>query len=146
MTGASNYGPYDLLEDIDLNPPQDYARRVRRFMLDACSRLAERLPAVAASSLRVARDFSNGACDVVALEAARVACWNHLGGRSCDFRDRDVSAVRAVICTLFPDSDDAFDTIHNFLDLAVGAGLPESQLLESMRAHFDARAQGAITP
>ena len=139
MTGASEYGPYDLLEDIDLEPPQDCASEVRSFMLDICSRLAQRMPAVAASSLSVGRDFLSGACDVVALEAARVACWNHLGDRSCEFGDPDVNAVRAVICTLFPDSDDTFDTLHNFLDFAIGAGLPESQLVDGMRAHFDAR-------
>jgi hypothetical protein len=110
-------------------------------MLEVCDRLANRLPVAATSALRVAHEFKQASSDIPEVVAARVACWDCLGDRSCDFQDPEVSAVRAVICTLFPVSDDAIETTHNFLDFAISAGLPEQQLLAIMQAHFDMRAQ-----
>lgn len=137
MNTTSTYGPYDFLDEIDSNPPPDYASRIRPFMLAICDRIVDSWPTVAADGLAIARRFPSDTCSVSHLQSARVACWNYLGSRSCDFEDTEVNAVRAAICTLYPDSAEPFDTIQNFLDFAIGAGLAELELLAVMRTHFD---------
>ena len=141
---SDSYGPYDLLDDLDLTGPSTkHHVRLQSFMLDICERLSDVLPNVALAGLTAARAFRAGSIDSAALEAARVACWDFLGKQSCHFDDPAVCSVRAVICTLFPTSDDAFSTLHLFLDFAGGASIPDSELLASLRAHFSPLHRGS---
>jgi hypothetical protein len=133
MSNGAAYGPYDFLDDIN---PDAHSGEVRPFMLTVCDRLVSRLPAEVLNGLEAARRFQFGSCDATELESARVACWNYLGNRSCEFQDPDVNAVRAVICAMYPDSEDAFHTIHVFLDFVIAAGLAEGDVLGAMRNHF----------
>jgi hypothetical protein len=133
---SDSYGPYDLLDELDLaGAPNDYEVRVRSFMLAVCDRISD-LPEVALVAVNASRSFQNGALDARSLAAARVACWNSLGSRSCDFQDPAVCRVRAAICTTFPEPDDPFDAIHNFLDFAAPSGVTDSDLLALLASHF----------
>lgn len=139
MSDEEEYGPYELLSDLDLNRAVTAnSKAVVTFMFAACRGLVPALPPIVVDGLAEAHSFHFGATSAEALEKARVACWNFLGRTSSDFQDPVVCRVRAALCTMYPERDDPFDVLNNFLGFAIGGGVPEAEILVLMKQYLAA--------
>jgi hypothetical protein len=100
--------------------------------------LSDRLPSAAERWLQAADEYRRGSISRRELGAARVAAWDHLGDRSCDFGSPEVYAVRAVLFLLYPDigEDDPSDVVWHFLDFCEGAVLAREDAGRRLREAF----------
>lgn len=132
---SDEYGPYDLLDEIDL--ARCDPRTVAFFILDVCERFRDQLAPVVANALTAARAHHSGFPTDITLEKSRLDCWSFLGDRACRFEDPAVCRVRAVIFTTSADNhDDPFERLHHFLDFVTRGGVPEAELLKIMQARL----------
>ena len=115
-----------------------------RFMIEACSRLA--LPEYAKESLEVAARYVKNQASAGELETVLARCWRSIEGRSSEFNDPNVAAIRAVICALYPRErqTDLFTTLGFFYDCAVTSGVSPDDLLAGLRRAFGVAAQPAV--
>ncbi len=100
----------------------------RTVMMRGIDLIPGSLPNIAKEALKAAATFQRGRASEAELERVRVACWDHLGSRDCEFSDPEVCAMRAVICALFPVIEDPAESLGLFLDLAQSAGATDSDL------------------
>jgi hypothetical protein len=104
------------------------------FMLEVCSTIAASLSSVVFEALQVARRSGVQQATSADLEAARVECWKAIEGEPP--ASAHVCATRAVICALYPASQDPFLELQNFLDFALGAGVTRATLCDVLSKHF----------
>jgi hypothetical protein len=126
---------FDGLEATRRNDPN----RLYAFMRACCRSLSGRLPPAAERWFRAADDYRRSRLSTTGLEAERVAAWDYLGARSCDFDSPEVNAVRAVLFLLYPDfeGEDPELVLSHFLDFCRGAGLSGEAAGEWLREAFD---------
>lgn len=95
----------------------------KTFMIFICSCLEfvrEFLPPVAQDAFETAKGYwFRNSGTVEALESARVACWKYLDGKgsSVGIGDREDTAIRALLCSLYPvppTDDFSADTVRWF--------------------------------
>ena len=91
----------DLLESLELSGRLNDHRRLLQFSCGCCRLIWDDLPDEGRAALELAEAYLAGRCPPEDLEAARLRLWTRLGTRSCDFTDRWVNALRAVICCLY---------------------------------------------
>jgi hypothetical protein len=109
----------DAIDDLSLLEGRH--RAVVQFMIESCALITVHLPPVARSALEKARNYWNGLGTQGELEQARIECWQYLDeiGSSTDLRIPGASAVRAVICLLYPSpaQEDLLELAHFFIGL-----------------------------
>ena len=112
-------------------------------MIAASRLLQPLLPTAAEEWLDVAMRYRHGQASAADLERVRVAAWAFLDKESCNFESPRVLAVRAVICSLFPDDYDGgekwFETVYFFLDASNGAADHQREQSELLRELFHER-------
>ncbi|HXU04469.1 MAG TPA: hypothetical protein VN903_26085 [Polyangia bacterium] len=115
-----------------------------RFMIEVCNKIA--LPEHAKESLKVAARYVKNEASAEDLETVLVRCWQSIDGRTSEFTDPKVAAIRAVICTLYPRDrqSDLFTTLGFFRDCAVTSGISSDDLLAGLRRAFGVAAQPAV--
>jgi hypothetical protein len=132
--------PLDLLDDLDLAGAAG-AARAWVFMRRGVQLIPRPLAQVAHEAVAVAAAYRQGTASEADLVAAREQCWTYMGGRSCEFDDPDVNAMRAVICILFPAIDDPFETLGAFIEFCLDAGTSEEALTGTLLSVFSRGGQ-----
>lgn len=102
---------------------EDYPRVVE-FMLSVLCRIPLAGPPTALDGLRIATGVWSGKEPSSRLDAARVACWQHLDGDSLrGVETATARTLRAVICVLYPDPvQDVNNLLTWFLMCCEGLG------------------------
>jgi hypothetical protein len=127
------------MDELDERGPlEEHSRCLRSFMLTICALLTEHLPPRSAHWLALANAYGNGAASDEDLKAAQVEAWTHLGPHRYDFSRPDVNAIRAVICTLFPDGPDPhlFENMLFFFEFCAAAGVDREEQHRLLQATF----------
>jgi hypothetical protein len=124
----------ETLEQMEVSGELANEHRFRQFQIACCRYIWKVLPEIARRTLEAAEQFARGELTASELVAERVALWNWLGKRSCDFTSPEVNAVRAVICCCYEkhDPSDAYESAVNLVEFcedAIGEGLPHKDIL-----------------
>jgi hypothetical protein len=124
-------------ERVDLTGCTD---RLVRFMVASCRLITHRLPDVAKSGLEVAARHREGHATNAELEAARVACWQDLDAKSwsTNTHEPEACATRAVICLLYPRSDniDVFEHVAWFVQMVNAAEAHDAEQYHLLQQAF----------
>ena len=125
---------------VDLDDPAEYSTMVK-VMLAVLSAVESGFPRPAREALNMARRSHAGGLSEGQLEEQRVALWTLLEGKSCNFQDPGVCAIRALICAMGPFSAEEWEThqqdpLELFLEFCEGAGFPTAAIADALRAVY----------
>lgn len=84
--------------------------RLRQFREISCQRLIDFMPKEARQWLNVSIGYRLGKATSEELESASAACWKYLGCDASQFPDVHVAAVRAMLCLLYPDDCEDYNS------------------------------------
>ena len=135
----------EALQEMEVSGELANEQRLRQFQIACCRYIWKVLPEIAREALQAAEQFAAGDLTASALVAERVALWDWLGKRSCDFSSPEVNAVRAVICCCYErlDLSVAYESAVNlveFCEAALGEDIPHLELLgQAYRGGDDAK-------
>jgi len=122
-------------------PPQ-YVRFREAFMLDCAALIAQRMPALAAKALQIAREHRAGMVSLQSVRDTHDACWESLrtNHREMQLDNPEVASIRAIICILYgqlhPDSDEFVDVLSFFLRLLNNVEPHSTEQEQLIRKHF----------
>ena len=125
---------------VNLDEPAEYSNIVK-VELAVLDEVQSRLPQRAREALNVAKHVHAGELSEDKLEEQRIAMWTLLEGKSCDFQDPGVCAIRALICALAPFSAEDWETqqqdpLEVFLEFCEGADFPATPVTDALRAVY----------
>lgn len=136
---SSQNDPFELLYILEGKICfSDHSDRWYSFMMACCQLISNKLPEIAHHWLHVAQDYRKGLVSINDLVAARVEAWRFLEPNSNNFSLPEVNAIRAVICLMFPESeqDDWFATLDVFLDFTNAVEEHEAEQSAILRELF----------
>ena len=125
-------------EFIKIRDREKQAKVLALVAIDAATLVADELPAAAEAALAQARLFWSGGLSRDELTEARVAAWESIEGRSCDFAQRQVNLVRLVICSLYPTVERGEEdlALEATIDFSRSVGISDEALERSLERHM----------